>query len=119
MEGKKTYTYTKRLILEAVHDIVELQNGCVIISDAIHGKVLYRIAMYGYEWDILYTVREAKAGKCLVTIKIEGDRRDKAKEVRRQFALLDSMLIGDAQVEMDETEETEEPRRTKRPLKRC
>ena len=105
MEGKKTYFKSKSMILETIHDIIELQNGSMLISDSIRGKVLYRIEMYGHEWQILYTITTTKSEECQVTISISGERRDKAKEINRQFALLDSLLNGVDQVEITLSEE--------------
>jgi len=101
-KGKKSYSHPKGYILDVVHDIVELQNGRLMISDAVHGRVLYRVAMYGFEWELLYTIIESEAKTCRVTIEVNGDRRDKVKEVRREFALLDSMLGGGMDVEISE-----------------
>ena len=103
-KGQKAYGHPKGYVLNVVHDIVELQNGRLMISDAIHGRILYRVTMYGYEWELLYTIRESGANTCLVTIELSGERRDKAKEIRREFALLDSMLDGGSDVEV-----TDEP----------
>ena len=116
MEGKKTYYKPKAIILETIHDIIELQNGSMVISDAIRGKVLYRIAMYGHEWQILYTVTAIKKEESQVTIRLTGERRDKVKEIRRQFALLDSMLNGGDQVEI--TQIDEEKRKPQLPTKK-
>ena len=107
IKGQKTYSHPKRYLLNVVHDIVELQNGRLMISDAVYGRILYRVTMYGYEWELLYTIKEIEAKVCCVTIEVNGERRDKAKEVRREFALLDSMLGGGSDVEITEVQTAE------------
>lgn len=102
MRGKKKYSHPKRYVLDTIHDIVELQSGELIISDAIHGRILYRVSMYGRKWELLYTVVSLDKAKCSVTIEIDGERRDKEKEIRREFALLDVMLDGGPKVEITE-----------------
>lgn len=102
MRGKKKYSHPKRYVLDTIHDIVELQNGELIISDAVHGRILYRVSMYGRKWELLYTIVSLDKAMCSVTIEIDGERRDKEKEIRREFALLDVMLDGGSQVEIAE-----------------
>jgi hypothetical protein len=109
MKGKKNYAYPKRYLLDTIHDIVELQNGKLLISDAIYGRVFYRLSMYGYTWELLYNIVSLNKTKCCVTIEISGERRDKKKEIRREFALLDVMLGGDTQVEIVEEAEHNRP----------
>lgn len=102
MRGNKKYSHPKRYVLDTIHDIVELQNGQLMISDAVHGRILYRVSMYGRKWELLYTVVSLDKAKCSVTIEIDGERRDKEMEIRREFALLDVMLDGGPQVEITE-----------------
>ena len=100
MEGKKTYLKTKRYILDTIFDIIELQNGALVLSDARLGRVHYEVSMYGYVWELLYIVTEIEASACIVTLRMIGERKDKAREIRREFALLDSMLEGGAIVQI-------------------
>jgi len=100
MEGKKAYQKSKKLILNTIYDIIELQNGDIILSDANLGRVQYQVSMYGYQWEFLYIINEKDAGKSTVTLRVIGERKDKAKEIRREFALLDAMLEGGAEVHL-------------------
>jgi len=56
--------------------------------------------MYGYVWELLYVVTDIGISKTDVTLRIIGERKDNAKEIRREFALLDSMLEGGAVVQL-------------------
>ena len=99
MEGNKTYSLPKGFVMETIYDIIELQNGKLILSDAIHGRIHYHISMYGNTWELMYTVVGMAKNKSNVTISVCGERHDKEKELRRQFALLDSFLTqGDGSV---------------------
>jgi len=106
MENTTIYPRTKEYIINTLYDIIELQNGKLILSDAVRGIVYYKVSMYGYEWELMYTVTEiqgqtrwsapdgpgSREGKSSVTIRIIGERRENEKEMRRALALLESML---------------------------
>ncbi|MCL1835417.1 MAG: hypothetical protein FWG48_04575 [Oscillospiraceae bacterium] len=120
MEQTRTYTQTKEYIVNTIFDIIELQKGSLILSDALRGIVYYKVSMYGYEWELMYTVTQmrgkegqrappkpgtgARTGtyakgahraakeQSSVTLRIIGERRENEKEMRRELALLESML---------------------------
>ena len=108
MERTKTYPRSKAFIVNTLYDIIELQKGSLILSDFVRGIVYYKLSMYGYEWELMYTVTEtAKLGhmsrgvsakasqpadQSNVTLRILGGRRENEKEMRRALNLLESML---------------------------
>ena len=108
MERTKTYPRSKEFIVNTLYDIIELQKGSLILSDFVRGIVYYKLSMYGYEWELMYTVTEtAKSGhasrggsaksiqpadQSSVTLRIIGERRENEKEMRRALNLLESML---------------------------
>ena len=108
MERTKTYPRSKEFIINTLYDIIELQKGSLILSDFMRGIVYYKLSMYGYQWELMYTVTEtarqghaslsssAKSGspadQSSVTLRILGGRRENEKEMRRAFYLLESML---------------------------
>ena len=98
MEGKKTYTKPKGYILNTIYDVIELQKGNIIMTDTKHGRVHYQVSMYGYEWELLYIVSGNEADRSEVSLRVMGERKDKAREIRREFAILDAMLEGGAAV---------------------
>jgi len=100
MEGIKTYQKPKKFILDTIYDIIELQNGDIILSDTNLGRVQYQVTMYGYRWELLYIISEKNTEKSTVKLRVIGERKDKEKEIRREFALLDAMLEGGAEVDM-------------------
>jgi len=106
MESTKTYNRSKEYIICTLYDIIELQKGSLILSDAARGIVYYKVSMYGYVWELMYTVTELQGqtrrnsppgpgppkGKSNVTLRIIGERRENEKEMHREFALLEAML---------------------------
>jgi len=108
MERTKTYHRSKEFIINTLYDIIELQKGSLILSDYTRGIVYYKLSMYGYEWELMYTITETtkpghvsrgtsaksslSAGQSSVTLRIIGERRENEKEMRRALNLLESML---------------------------
>ena len=108
MERTKTYPRSKEFIVNTLYDIIELQKGSLILSDYIRGIVYYKLSMYGYEWELMYTVTETaepgragrgatakprpRVGQSSVTLRILGERGENEKEIRRALNLLESML---------------------------
>ena len=104
MEGKKTYPRVKEYILNTIYDVIELQNGHIIMIDTRHGRVHYEVSMYGYVWELLYMVTDKETDLSEVSLRVIGERKDKEKEIRREFALLDSMLEGGAAVTFEDSD---------------
>jgi len=101
MEGKKSYPKPKAYILNTIYDVIELQNGQLIMTDTKRGRVHYQVSMYGYVWELLYIVSDNEAERSEVSLRVIGERKDKAKEIRREFALLDAMLEGGEVVDLN------------------
>jgi len=105
LDGKKVYLQPMETVLNTVHDIVELLKGKPTVTDSHNGSVKTRLTMYGYKWDVHFTVADVGKNRSSVMIEVEGDRRDKKREISSMFALLDSMLIAEAEIELDENED--------------
>ena len=103
MQGIKTFTRSKGDIINAIYDIIELQNGELILSDSRRGKVHFQLTMYDYVWELLYSILDMGVGKCDVSLRVVGERQDKAREIRREFALLETILSGGAEGEIVES----------------
>ena len=91
MEGEKLYAQPVPVLLNAINDIVELQNGRLTFSDTPHGKIHFQLRMYGFQWELRFLVEDAGGGT-RVTAEIHGEQRGCEKLLRREFALLDAML---------------------------
>jgi len=102
MEGIKTFTRSKGDIINAIYDVIELQKGELILSDKKHGLIHFELTMYGYLWELLYKISDMGTSKCEVSLRVIGERKDKAREIRREFALLETILNGGADVKLIE-----------------
>jgi hypothetical protein len=98
MEGKKIYWQPEVRLLQAVNDIIELQNGKLTFSDTPHGKIHFLVRMYGFKWELRFAVEDIGNIRSRVTIEIDGERRGREDLLRREFALLDSMLGGEVEI---------------------
>jgi len=58
MKGNKQYSNSKGEIFSTVYDIIELQSGDMILSDTAQGLLYYKLSMYGYVWELMYTITE-------------------------------------------------------------
>ena len=92
MEDKKTYQQPRRTILNTIHDIMELQNAKITFSDTPNGKIHFVTKMYGNKWEHRLTVTDIDKNQCSVKIEIGLNAIDGEKQIKREFALLDSML---------------------------
>jgi hypothetical protein len=63
--------------------------------------------MYGYKWEYHFTVTDMGNNRSRVQLKVEGETKKKKRHIIREFALLDSMLVGEAQIEIEDNGETE------------
>ena len=102
MEGKKIYLQPVGLVLNAVSDIVELQKGKLTFSDTPNGKIHFLVRMYASGWEYRFSVTDIGKNRCMVQIDVDGGVREKERKIRREFALLDSMLLVGAKLEMTE-----------------
>ena len=102
MEGKKIYLQPKGTLLNAISDVLELQKGKTVYSDTPNGKVCFTIRMYGLKWELRFTVTDIGKNRSEVRLEIAGEERGNEKLIYRQFALIDSMLIGLAKIELSE-----------------
>jgi len=100
VEGIKTFDRSKGEIINAIFDIIELQNGELILSDSKRGKVHFQLTMYGYVWELLYAIDDKGIGRCDVSLRVIGERQDKEGEMRREFALLETILNGGVYVKI-------------------
>ena len=102
MEGKRIYLQPQGTLLNAILDVLELQNGKTTYSDTPNGKVYFTIKMYGLKWELRFCVTDIGKNRCLVQLEIAGEERGKENLIYRQFALIDSMLISLAKIELAE-----------------
>ena len=103
MWEEKVYLQPVEMVYSALLDLMELQKGKEILNDPLSGKLHFKITMYGFVMELRFTLLEMDWNRCGVTLEIpvddshgndEGDDlRYLQDTIRREFALLDSMLL--------------------------
>ena len=104
MVGRKVYLQPKRMLLDVILDIIELQKGKVVFSDMPQGIVHYYVSMYGFKWMLLYTVTDVGENRCRVQLEVGGELTETKRQIVREFALIDYMLVSGTEIEINETE---------------
>jgi hypothetical protein len=100
--GTKVYLQSARYVLATIGDVVELQKGKVTYSDTPNGRICFTVKMYAYKWEFSFTVTDAGQNRCSVTIEAGGEELARDRMIRREFSLLDSLLIAGAEIEIAE-----------------
>ena len=101
MAYRKVYLQPDKMVYNALLDIMELQKGVENINDYMHGKLHFTITMYGYAWAVMFAINKIGYSRCAVTLEIAGadeaykeeDNQFRNDMMRREFALLDAMLL--------------------------
>jgi hypothetical protein len=100
LEAIKEYPYSGGMLLQLINDLVELQNAKLTFSDTPNGKIHFLVKMYYHKWEHCFTVTETGKNTCNVKLEINQDNKFCENQIRREFALMDSMLNEDKQIEI-------------------
>ena len=101
-DGKRVYLQPIGTIISAIHDLIEIQKGKVTYADTVKGEVHFTVRMYAFKWDLRFTINDIGQNRCQVQLVIGGEQYSHEKVILQEFALLDSILIGLAQIELSE-----------------
>jgi len=93
LKNEKDYAQPFNVVFATILDMIELQNGKETFSDSPHGRVHFRISMYGFKWEMKFSVTNTGSGSH-VHLEIDGEQSDRDRILEQEFALLDSMLLG-------------------------
>jgi hypothetical protein len=104
MKGRKIYLQPAESLIDAILDIAELQNAKFTYSDTQRGVVHFRVSLYGARHELRFNVTDIGKNRCRVQLGTDAGEVYRERWIRREFALLDSMLITGAQVELSESE---------------
>jgi len=99
----KVYLQPEGMVFGTILDLAEMQGAKVALSDARQGKIHFTVELYGSRYWYCFSVSDIGSKRCRVRLVIEGTEvvQDKEIMLRRQFALLDSMLAINADMEFD------------------
>ena len=107
MIGKKKYLQPKDMLLNAVHDLAELQKARTVLCDTLRGKVNLIVTMYGEEWEYRFIVSDIGGNRSEVIIALDSDPPDGKRLIDHEFALLDYVMVDRAKADLFELEELE------------
>ena len=100
MEGKRIYLQPVGTLLSAINDLIEIQRGKLTFWDLFQGEIRFIIRMYAFKWELRFTVLDIGLNRCQVKLEIGGERSGRECLVIREFALLDSLMINMAEIEL-------------------
>jgi len=93
LDGTKNYLQPADMVISAILDIVEMQNGKTTYSDTPHGIIHYYVRMYGAKWEMKFAVTDIGENRSSVRLEIGDEVKNKENIIKRQFAFLDSILV--------------------------
>lgn len=106
MENKRVYIQPMKMVFNALLDLMELQKGEEVFNDPAGGVLHYTATMYSFTWTIRFIVLEIELKRCVVRLEVDeagdyGDGREYLDGfIRREYAILDAMLLIGTPLEM-------------------
>jgi hypothetical protein len=100
LEGNKIYQHSRGQIIQVINDMAELQKARFCFCNTPKGKINFLVRMYHNKWEHRFTVKETGLNQSSVKIEINQENRGSEDQIKREFALLDSMLNDDEQIEL-------------------
>ena len=107
MLGTKKYLQRRDMLMNAIHDLAELQKAKTLLCDTPSGTINLLITMYTVDREYRFTVKDDLSTRTEVSIEVIGEEQDKQRLIDHEFALLDYVLIDRAKIEFEELEEFE------------
>ena len=104
MTVSKKYLQPKDMLLNAVHDLAELQKGKTELCDTLRGLVNLAVTMYGSELGYKFAVSDIGGGRSEVRIALDGEPEQGKRLIDHEFALLDYVLIDRTKADLIEIE---------------
>ena len=102
--GAKMYLIPEGMVFEAITDLAGIQGAKVTLSDSSLGKISFFADLYGVMREYCFSITnigKKRCNVCLTVVDPEIDKQGKKVMIRRQFALLDSMLVINADTAFD------------------
>ena len=103
MERKKVYLQPMQMVFDAILEMMALQNGKEIRNDPSYGKIDFKIFLYSVIWEFRFTALDMDGSRCCVNLEItetgnatedmDFDERCLDNMIRREYALLDALLL--------------------------
>ena len=103
--GAKIYLQPEEMVFRTINDLAEMQGAKTTLSDSNRGKISFTADLYGAKREYRFSVTNIERKRCNVRLEIGDSELDKpGKEImiKRQFALLDSILAINADIMFEE-----------------
>jgi len=107
MTGTKRYLQPKDMLLNAIHDLAELQKAKTLMCDSPSGIVRLLVIMYAAEREYRFAVTDIGGNRSEVAIELVGDEPNKQRLIDHEFALLDYVLIDRTKFDLADIREWE------------
>jgi hypothetical protein len=104
IKGTKRYLQPKDMILNAIHDLAEIQKAKTLMCDSPNGIVNLLVTMYAIEREYRFTVTEIGGSRSEVAIELISGEPDKRRLIDIEMALLDYALKDKAKIDLAEIE---------------
>ena len=104
MTGNKMYLQPRDMILNAIHDVAELQKAKTLMCDSSNGIIHLLISMYVVEREYRFTVTDIGGNRSEVAIELIGDELDKQRLIDHEFALVDYTLVDRTKIDLADIE---------------
>ena len=101
MTGKKRYLQPRDMLLNAIHDLAELQKARTLLCDSPRGKISLAVTMYAEEREYRFSVEDAGGNQSAVSIELPGEAADRQRLIDHEFALLDYVLVDRTKIEIE------------------
>ena len=93
------------MLLNAIHDLAELQKAKTLMCDSPNGIIRLLVSMYAAEREYRFTVTDIGGGRGEVAVELISGETDKQRLIDHEFALLDYVLKDRAKIDLAEIEE--------------
>jgi len=103
--GVKKYLQPKDMVLNAIHDLADMQKAKTLFCDSPRGVIGIKVTMYAAEWEYLFTVSDIGGNRSSVTIDLLGDPPELKRLIDHELSLLDYVLLDRTRIELTEVEE--------------
>ena len=103
MIGKKVYLQPRDMVLNAIHDLADMQKAGTLMSDSTNGIIHLIVEVYKIKREYRFSI-EDDVGRSEVFIELAGDEPDTRRLIDHEFALLDYVLIDRAKKDLADNE---------------
>jgi len=114
---KKIYLQPSGIVYKGMLDLMDAQNGKEIFSDYTQRTLYFNVIMFDMVWVLQFTAMSVESNRCEVTLGVKPENDALGEELRsladsvlrREYAMLDAMLLIGTPLEVTYSEGGDEP----------